>query len=156
MPPPPGPSPSPPPPPTPFLLCIFSRSARARAAEELVLGLMLMYPEYRSAAASQKVDLSPDDFSTEFSRRVYVALCELESSDGGFSKALLGQYFTPDEIGRIESMEQKRRTLASNGEDVFLEGVKNVKAEKNKAEDDLHAIFAKKREAAKKLREDKK
>lgn len=132
-----------------------SKNIKARAAEELVLGLMLMYPEYRAKAANGEADLSPDDFSTEFSRRVFTALCELENSEGGFSKALLGQYFTPDEIGRIESMEQKRRTLAANGEDVFTEGVKNVKAEKNKS-DDLDAIFARRREEAKKLRENKK
>ena len=133
-----------------------SKNIKAKAAEELVLGLILMYPEYRAKAASGKADLTPDDFSTEFSRRVFSAICELENSEGGFSKALLGQYFTPDEIGRIESMEQKRRTLAANGEDVFLEGVKNVKAEKGKTEDDLSAIFAKRREEAKKLKENKK
>lgn len=133
-----------------------SKNIKAKAAEELVIGLILMYPEYRAKAASGSVELTADDFSTDFSRRVYSAICELENSEGGFSKALLGQYFTPDEIGRIESMEQKRRTLAANGEDVFLEGVRNVKAEKNKADDDIGAIFAKRREEAKKLKENKK
>lgn len=126
-----------------------SKNIKAKAAEELVLGLILMRPEYRAKAANGSVGLTADDFSTDFSRRVYSAICELENSEGGFSKALLGQYFTPDEIGRIESIEQKRRSLAANGEDIFLEGIKNVKAEKEKGEDDIGALFAKKREQAK-------
>ncbi len=130
-----------------------SKNIKAKAAEEAMLGLMLAYPEHRASAASGKAGICAEDLSTDFSRRVFVAICELEESDGGFSKALLGQYFTPDEIGRIESMEQKRRALAANGEEVFLETVKNVIAEKkDEGDGDLASLFARKREEAKKRR----
>ena len=133
-----------------------SKNIRATSAEELVLGLMLIYPEYRSQAASGAAGLSADDFSTEFSRRVFTAICELERTEAGFSKAMLGQSFSVDEIGRIESIEQKRHALATNTKEVFAEGVKNlIEAKKNSEAQDINSIFEKKRLEMKKLRESK-
>jgi DNA primase len=133
-----------------------SKNIKATSAEELVLGLMLIYPEYRSAAASGAAGLTADDFATEFSRRVFSAICELEKTEAGFSKAMLGQSFSVDEIGRIESIEQKRHALATNTKEVFEEGVRNLKDAKNNGEDsDINSIFEKKRLEMKKLRESK-
>ena len=133
-----------------------SKNIRATSAEELVLGLMLIYPEYRSAAANGSAELSEDDFSTEFSRRVFNAICELERTEEGFSKAMLGQSFSVDEIGRIESIEQKRHALSTNTKEVFAEGVKNLKdAKKNSESADISSIFEKKRLEMKRLRESK-
>jgi replicative DNA helicase len=135
-----------------------SKNIRASSAEELVLGLILIYPEFRSSAASGKAGLSPEDFPTAFGRRVFEAICELERTEAGFSKAMLGQSFTPDEIGRIESMEQKRHALATNTKEVFEEGVKNlIEAKQNDIEKsaDISSIFERKRLEMKKLREAK-
>ena len=133
-----------------------SKNIKATSAEELVLGLMLIYPEYRSAGADGTAGLTADDFTTEFSRRVFNAICELERTEAGFSKAMLGQSFSVDEIGRIESIEQKRHALATNTKEVFAQGVKNLKdAKKNSEESDINSIFEKKRLEMKKLRESK-
>ena len=123
-----------------------------------MLGLILIYPEFRSSAASGKAGLSPDDFSTAFGRRVFETVCELERTEAGFSKAMLGQSFTPDEIGRIESMEQKRHALATNTREIFEEGGRNLKESKQndgEKDADISSIFERKRLEMKKLREAK-
>ena len=135
-----------------------SKNIRANSAEEAVLGLMLIFAEYRADAASGKANISPDDFSTEFGKRVFLAICELERTEAGFSKAVLGQSFTVDEIGRIESMEQKRHALSTNTKEVFELSIKTLKDAKNaqSAENDVSAMFEKKRLEMKKLKESKK
>lgn len=130
-----------------------SKNIKASAAEEAVLGLMLIFPECRNDAALGKTDISESDFSTSFGRRVFSAICELERTDEGFSKAMLGQYFNLDEISRIESIEQKRYSLL-NTKELFEMSVKNLKDSKS-SDDDLLSMFEKKRLEAKKMRETK-
>ena len=55
---------------------------------------------------------------------------ELERSEGGFSFSLMGESFNPDEMGRLQGLEQKRRMLTENGSDMFLSCVETVKKEK--------------------------
>lgn len=109
-----------------------ARYIKATAAEETLLGLMLIFDEFRALAANGSVPIAAEDFVTDFSRRVFVALCELEASEQGFSKAMLGQMFSIDEMGRIEKIEFDRRCLAKNDREVFLSCIESIKAEKNK------------------------
>ena len=134
-----------------------SKNIKASSAEETVLGLMLIFPEYRADAASGKAGLSADHFSTDFGRRVYSIMCELESTEAGFSKAMLGQSFSVEEIGRIESMEQKRHALSTNTREVFETSIKTLINEKENAAEanDVNSMFEKKRLEMKKLREAK-
>lgn len=108
---------------------------KATAAEEALLGLMLIFDEFRREAASGGLPISADDFVTSFSRRVFEALCELENSEAGYSKAMLGQMFDVDEMGRIEKMEIDRRRLARNDREVFLSCIESIKQEKSRLED---------------------
>ncbi|MBP3369134.1 MAG: DNA primase [Clostridia bacterium] len=105
---------------------------KATAAEEALLGLMLIFDEFRRSAANGDVPIVADDFVTDFSRRVFCALCELENSEAGYSKAMLGQMFNIDEMGRIEKIELDRRRLARNDKDVFTACINNIKEEKRK------------------------
>ena len=109
-----------------------AKHIKATAAEEALLGLMLIYDEFRRDAANKTVPISADDFVTSFSRRVFEALCELENSEAGYSKAMLGQMFDIDELGRIERIEIDRRRLARNDRDVFMSCIDSIKQEKNK------------------------
>ena len=76
--------------------------------------------------------------------------------EGGFSKAMLGQLFTVEEMGRLEKMEIERRRLARNDREVLDSCIKSIKEEKTATVntdsfDDLH----RKREELKKAKERK-
>ena len=107
-----------------------AKHIRANRAEETLLGLMLMFDEFRRSAADGSAQLQSEDFVTDFGRRVFDALCSLEQSEAGFSKALLGQYFSADELGRIEKIELERRSLARNDRAVFLAAIEALRKEK--------------------------
>lgn len=111
-----------------------AKNIKATANEESILGLMLMLDEIRAEAASGEL-ISAEDFVTDFGRRVFMALCELEVSESGFSKAMLGQYFTVDEMGRIERLEMERRMLARNDREVFVSCVNGLKKEVTSAKE---------------------
>ncbi len=131
-----------------------SKNIKATANEEAILGLMLIFDEFRQMAAEGTVGLTSDDFVTSFSRRIFDAMCWLEGSEGGFSKSMLAQSFTPEEMGRIEKIELDRRALARNDKAVFISCIEGLKSEKNKASamDDPFGDLRAKQEALKKKR----
>lgn len=130
---------------------------RAAAAEDTVLGLMLLYEEHRRAVREGAVSLTADDFVTAFNRRVFEAIMELENSDGGFSTAVLGEQFDPDEMGRLAKLAQARRNLSENGQSVLKAAVRTLQDEKNAVtkddappEDSLERLLEKKRQKMRK------
>lgn len=98
-----------------------AKNMRVARAEETVLGLMLLYDEHRAAVAKGSIVLSGDDFFTAFGRRVFDAVMALERADSGFEMSLLGEHFSPEEIGRLERMRLGRRELSENGIGVLRE-----------------------------------
>jgi DNA primase len=100
-----------------------AKNPRAAAAEETILGLLLLYPEQRDAVLAGQVSLTSDDFVTAFSRRAFDAIMRLHGEDGGFVFSLLGADFTADEMGRLQSLEVNRRSLTDNGVKVLNEAV---------------------------------
>ena len=130
---------------------------RASAAEEGLLGLLLLFGEFRSELAGDDPIITSDSFVTSFCKRVFDAIIELEKSEYGYSDAMLGQYFTAEETGRIEKMKQDRNRLGKNDREVFLEFVENVKREKLQGSGSLNLAdaLALKRAAAKKAKENK-
>ncbi|MBR2621339.1 MAG: DNA primase [Clostridia bacterium] len=103
------------------------KDVQAASAEETILGLMLIYPEYRSAAADGSALVVPDDFFTAFGRRVFEEIIRIHTSSDGYSAPVLEQSFTPDEVGRLQRMEQRRRSLAENGPSVFRTAIETLK-----------------------------
>ena len=103
------------------------KDVQAASAEETILGLMLIYPEYRSAAADGSESLMAQDFFTAFGRRAFEAIVAAHESPEGFSAPALEQSFTPDEVGRLQRMEQGRRALSENGPSVFREAIATLK-----------------------------
>lgn len=104
----------------------------ANALEETILGLLLIYEEYRAAVTKGSVSLVADDFVTAFGKKVFSTLFEVYNSSDEFLPAMLGQYFTADEMGRLEKMRQSRLSLTENGRDVFDASIAALKAEKEK------------------------
>ncbi len=133
-----------------------AKNIRASRAEETLLGLMLIFDEFRASAARGESGLTAEDFLTSFGRRVFESLCRAELSDRGFSKALLGEDFNIDELGRIEKIELERRNLARNDKAVFdaaVEALKNEGAKKPPEGDpfaDLRRLKAEYKEAKEK------
>ena len=113
-----------------------AKNIRASKAEETLLGLMLMFDEFRQEAASGRAGIAADDFVTSFGRRVFESLCRLELTENGFSKAMLGADFNIDELGRIEKIELERRALAKNDKEVFAAAVNALKKERAEEKND--------------------
>ena len=68
-----------------------------------------------------------------------------------------GMEFNPDELGRIERMEQERRQLARNDRAVFDAATEALKREKQKLSEETSpfAELKQKQEAARRAREEK-
>ena len=108
------------------------KNIQANAIEENILGLLLIYDEYRRGIISNKIALTADDFVTAFGKKVFSAIIEVASAEGEFLYAMLGQYFTADEMGRLEKMRQNRLALTENGRDVLDASISALKEEREK------------------------
>ena len=108
-----------------------AKNLRASYAEETILGMMMIYPEYREGVLRGDYSLQTDDFFTEFGRRAFNSIMELEAN-GGYIYALLGEYFNPDEMSALEDMQQRRRSLAENGTEVFKTSIDVLRVESQK------------------------
>ncbi|MBO4309282.1 MAG: DNA primase [Clostridia bacterium] len=119
-----------------------AKDPKAAAAEENVLGLLLLFGEYRKEVVDGRVGLEASDFVTSFHRRVFEAIMRMQASEEGFRFAMLGEDFTPDEMGRIQRMEVARRELTENGPEVFRLAAETLRriAERNRnRESDLQS-----------------
>lgn len=96
-----------------------AKDPKAAAAEESLLGLLLIFSEYREEIAAGREALTAEDFATDFGRRVFEAIMSGHASEGGFRFELLGERFTPEEMGRIRGMEVTRQGLTQNGPSAF-------------------------------------
>ena len=105
------------------------KNVKAKSAEEAVIGLLLLREEYRGLIASGKIELSRQDFTSDFYGRAFEKIIALEREDQ-YDFSLLGEFFNPDEMGRLQGLEQKRRVLTENGKAVFEQCVETVKTEK--------------------------
>jgi len=127
-----------------------AKNIRAKSAEEAVIGLLLMFDEYRELVVKGTVRLKKEDFFSEFHSRVFERIIGLAES-GEYDFSLLGQFFTPDEMGRLQGLEQKRRALTENGREVFTQCVKALKSEKSLAQsgdgiDEIMMLLERKRQ----------
>ena len=107
-------------------------NVQAAAAEEAILGLLLLYGEHRKAVATGQVPLTEDSFVTAFHKKAFVHIMELEYDDGGFDFSLLGEFFTPEEMGRLARLEQARRVLSENGTSVLRSSAEVLAREKER------------------------
>ncbi len=128
------------------------KNIRARGAEETVIGLMLMFDEFRSAVVTGRVELSKDDFFSEFHASVFGEICALEEKKE-YDFSLLAEAFSVDELGRLQGLMQKRRGLSENGFEVFKQSVDTLKEEKgvsgDDTVDDIRLLLERKRKAQK-------
>ena len=133
----------------------FAKNPVGAKAEEHILALLMLYPEYRSKTISESL-LTKDDFVTEFGGRVYDKIIELENQ-GAYDESLLGEEFTIDELSRLKKIQLDRMSLTDNSEKVFRDCIKTLKKEaantKNdtdqSSEEDILSIINRKKQESK-------
>ncbi len=107
-----------------------AKNVAASGAEDVIIGMMLLFEEYREAVVSGRVALDAGDFFTAFGKRVFGEICRLQSSEDGFSRAMLFQDFSADEQGRLTALERARSQLSDNSMKVFGEAVETLRNER--------------------------
>ena len=117
-----------------------SGNPRASAAEEAILGIMMLHPERATDIASGKITLSEEDFVTSFNRRVFTAVKKL-FLDGGRDIGVLGSEFSQAEMGRIYEMQVKREGLDSSSDTVFNDNIRALKEAGAVQETDIDKII---------------
>ena len=113
-----------------------AKSPRAASAEESVLGLLLLYEEYRTFVEKGEIPLTESAFVTEFHRRVFATVMQRHRDEGGLHPELLGMDFSPDEMGRIQKMIVARQQLSDNGVQVFRSAVATLQDAREQQEAD--------------------
>ncbi len=98
---------------------------KSSRAEEAILGILLLQPENIRMIRDGKLPLSADDFATDFGKRVFGAMLELEG-EGDLIGPMNG-LFTADEISRIVRMAEDRRTVGGNTPEVLNDYIKALK-----------------------------
>jgi DNA primase len=122
-----------------------AKDPKAAAAEEAVIGLLLMFEEYRNAVEKGEIPLSEADFVTEFHRRVFASIMRRHASESGLHFELMGEEFDPDEMGRIQKMEVTRRQLSQNGPEIFRSAVavlRGIRQDRQASDMDLNTRLA--------------
>jgi hypothetical protein len=89
--------------------------------------------EYREEIQKGTLTLSESDFVTDFHRNVFSAIMRMHG-ESGFYYELLGERFSPDEMGRIKKMEVARQQLVENGREVLVSAIETLHASKTEAE----------------------
>ncbi|MBQ8340779.1 MAG: DNA primase [Clostridia bacterium] len=111
-----------------------AKDPAAANAEETILGLMLEYPEHRRAIADGKVSLTAEDFFTDLGKRAFERVMELEKSPDGYSFSALGEFFNPDEMGRLVRIGRDRQSLSNNDEGVLSAAADALKRSRERRE----------------------
>jgi 6-phosphofructokinase len=112
----------------------FVKNAKAARAEEAILGILLLRPEFMAEIRRGRVTLTENDFLTEFGKRVFSALMSFEDH---FDIGMLSETFTQDEVSRIVKMQVDRNKLTKNDLAVLQDHIKTLKSEaEDKPSDD--------------------
>ncbi|MBQ3490220.1 MAG: DNA primase [Clostridia bacterium] len=125
----------------------FVKNAKAARAEEAIIGILLLRPEFAGEIRKEKIPLKEEDFMTEFGKRVFRALMSFE---GHFDIGILAETFSQDEISRIVKMQVDRNKLTRNDLSVLQDHIRTLKSESayrpsDDALDDIKNLINKKK-----------
>ncbi len=101
-------------------------------AEENILGILLIYPENLASVKRGTLELSEEDFFSEFNRRVFSEALARCDETGKFDFTLLNEVFDADEMGRITSMVVRRRQLKENGVQLLSDMILRLREESSR------------------------
>ncbi|MBQ7820853.1 MAG: DNA primase [Clostridia bacterium] len=124
-----------------------AKNKAASSAEDTILGLMLLYPEYTIKVKKGEIKLTQDDFFTAFNKKIFAKILDLTDETGKFEFGMLGEEFSPDEMGRITELRIRREKLTLNSEDILLDSINKLKNENSSTGElsDIEKILARKR-----------
>lgn len=101
---------------------------RAVKAEEAVLSVLMTHPDFFEIAYSR---LGENGMVTEWSQKVYSAVCSILQRGQIFDLGLLGESFTADETGYISMLENSEST-GENPKTVLTDSISVILEEKEK------------------------
>ena len=103
---------------------------KAARAEEDIISVLLAFPDRAEKIAAA---VSPEDFVTDFNRRVFMALLEQIQTNPTEPEPglLLSQYFQPDEMGRIIGFISSCEAINADEKEI-LRAVTVLKEEKKR------------------------
>lgn len=120
----------------------FVKNPKAARAEETILGIFMLHPEYISDLRKKDMLFPPSDFVTEFGRKAYMRMIE---SPDGFDELSLNESLTPDEISRLTYLKVQRSSLTDNSTALLLECHKTLRSSSKGSSMDLHELINAKR-----------
>ena len=132
----------------------YAKNVQAAKAEEHILALLMLYEEHRKNTFGNNL-LTSGDFATDFGRRVFEKISELESL-GQFSESSMGEFFSLDEMSRLKKIQLDRISLTNNSAEVFFDCVKSLKEENasgqesSGGEEDILSVISRKKQKIKK------
>ena len=100
--------------------------------EENVLGLLLIYPEYRKKVIDEQL-LTEEDFHTEFNKKVFLYITRAYV-EGDERLAFMSEEFNPDQMGKIARMKIDRMAIGNNSESVLVESIDTLRRSVEKGE----------------------
>ncbi len=122
----------------------YSANPRAAAAEEAILGIMMLYPEKRVKIASGEIAITEDDFVTTFNKRIFAELMRLHS-EGVNDVGVLGAVLTEAEMERVYSIQMKREGLDSASDEVLFDNLTALREARAASETDIEKLLRAKR-----------
>lgn len=106
------------------------KNIRAAKAEEEIISILIFSPDLLEYC---KKNLTPDEFVTNFNRRVYMRVCEVIENGHIFDLSLLGSDFTPAETARVTEF-QNRPIKGENAKPELVDCIKVLKGESQMAQ----------------------
>lgn len=107
----------------------YVKAPSVAKSEEVILGLLLLFPEHRKKVFEEEL-INAEDFFTELNRRIFTYIKNSYSASDSFSD--LNEHFTPEEVGRITKLKLSRMNLENNGDGVLRESINSLKSSMQK------------------------
>lgn len=123
----------------------YVKNPGAAAAEETILGILLLHPEIWSELQKSGETLTADDFFTAFGKKVFENL-EPNLSDPSFEPGMLGEVLSLEEMDRVASIRRSRSLLQQNSITVLRDSIDRLREATTRREMSIEDILNKKRQ----------
>ncbi len=120
------------------------KNPRAAKAEDAIIGILLLYPEYVKQLKNEGKLPGPEVFATQLGKKVYTLILQL-AEGGEFSDSALGEYLSVEEMERLEKLKLERRRVSNNTPELLADCLQTLKAATRSKERDLDDILREKR-----------